>query len=186
MGKNTVFTIFTASSFILGACSPLAPSVSKLSNSTSTKSPTSEDSSTELNRSALITSKVVEPTVVTGSEYETIKTFQSKPHEELEKSDVEDLAINAKASFYANSNSVAGFEDDLIKYKVKVYLVVTSLSKSERSKLQETVKLTVSVDRTNKLTVSVVNTESNVKDRVLKHLTAATIEFENSAIASEN
>lgn len=186
MDKKTVFTLFTVSTLTLGACSPLAPSVSKFSGTTTTKSPTSEESSDESNRSALITSKVVEPTVVTTSEYENIKSSQSKPHEELEKSDVEDLAVNAKASFYANSNSVAGFEDDLIKHKIKVYLVVTSLSKSERTELQKNLKLTVSVDRTSKLIVSVVNTEASVKDRVLKHLTAATIEFENTAIASGN
>ncbi len=186
MDKKLFLSILSIASLTFGACSPLAPSVSKFAGSTS-KSPTSGDntSSIETTKSSLTSSKSVDAAVVTSSEYDQIKSSHNKPHEELTKGDVEDLAVNSKASFYANDNSVAGFEDDLIKQKVKVYMIVTSLTKSERQELQDNIKVSVTVDRTNKLIVSVVNTEKSYKDKIMKHLTSAAIEFETTTLATQ-
>lgn len=131
--------VFVVAGLLAGACSPMAPSVSKLSNASAQKtSPTdgSSPSNTVSAASALLSAKAVDDgdasqnalqqTVVQGPyEYKNQDLSRmTRPSMELDKASIDDLTANGTVQFNSNDPRVKGREDALSGVRLDIILAM--------------------------------------------------------------
>lgn len=124
------------SGLIVGACSPVAPSVSKLSNAAAEKTNTTDGSSpmNNIGTSGSLTShtSTTSDGAMQRTQVETRDQFSQswnlvrdvKPSMRLENAVVDDFARDGKASFFSNSDRVKGQEAALSATKTDIHLVM--------------------------------------------------------------
>ena len=175
------------SGLLVGACSPVAPSVSKLSNAAADKTNTTDGSSplNNISTSGSLTSHNSGSTSGSSSQKTAVETREDfarrwtvardmKPSMRLDSATVDEFAMNGKVSFTSNSDKVKGQEAALSALKTEIHLVMhvdqATLTKEQMSKIK--VSLTwVPVSATNKEAHWELTLEPPKPDDVVKDVT---------------
>ena len=126
------------SGLIAGACSPLAPSVSKLSNASASKtSPTDASSPTALGSGSLLASQgksmgalsiqVTQVTPFSQFKKEWAQVHDAHPSIELDDdATLDEFAGSGQLKFQSNADRVKGAEDSLANSPTKIFLAVNA------------------------------------------------------------
>jgi hypothetical protein len=212
MKQNMAFNnlgLLILATFTVGACSPLAPSVSKLSNASAHPTDGSSQSNDLLNTPSSLMARSSAKSNLDAGLVGTQKTrvvpamsvnlsLDDMVALDLKRDSLSDFASHGTVNFQTSSDDIKGHESALMKSKVIIYLIVDAdastikklhldeaaalLSWHAASSPKEESHWELSIDKPNNHSGDPVTDvgAQDIRDTLMEHLVKITVEFQNS------